>query len=66
MKSGKLCAEQDQIGVRSRMAHLRYAGRSLELCGNIKPRGMTVENRTRLTALLAVITSKGCVLCLRN
>jgi len=59
VKSGKLCAEQDQIGVRSKIAHLRYAGRSLELCGNIKPRGMTVENRTRLTALLAVINSKG-------
>ena len=56
-RHGKPHLEQDQIGKHAapsaaHVAHMRLPGRSLELRGDAHPRGMTVQDRTRLNGRL--------------
>jgi hypothetical protein len=56
-RHGKPHLEQDQIGkhavpLAAHVAHMRLPGRSLELRGDAHPRGMTVQDRTRLNGRL--------------
>ena len=62
-RHGKPHLEQDQIGrhavpLAAHVAHMRLPGRSLELRGDAHPRGMTVQDRTRLNGRLFFCGSK--------